>query len=388
MKKNILKATASVLCAAAITACAPVPSNQIDAADQKARTAIPADSIIQLTEPDKTLDVTLMQALGDRKSQREFSDSLISLEELSSLLWAANGINREDGKRTAPSAVNSQDIDIYVCTADGAYLYDASQSRLVRITTENLCPAICGQQQLDATLFLVMVADLSRYPEGLASQREVVEKLACMDAGYVSGNICLYCAAAHLATVPRASMDKDALARALNLKDTQIPVLNNPVGYAKDQADYSPAIDAYLTQEIGSQYAKGKYCVPFYTIIGLDESNEDDIKVWGDFWVFNYNHVGDTLKCVSGGSHPGLMHIRKTGSRFAVASFDPVEDGSDNVPSAKRIFGDKYDTFQTVNSDDARREKLRAKVLAQYVRKHDIQATMYQDYGWPAKKLE
>ena len=174
-----------------------------------------------------------MQALSDRKSQREFSDKQISLEELSSLLWAANGINREDGRRTAPSAVNSQDIDIYVCMASGAYLYDAKQSQLNRITTEDLRLAVAAQQQVEAPLFLVMVADVSRYPEGLASQREVVERLACMDAGYVSGNIGLFCSAAQLATVPRASMDKEALTKALNLTDTQILVLNNPVGYMK-----------------------------------------------------------------------------------------------------------------------------------------------------------
>ncbi len=233
MKKSIMKTAASTLCAVAMTACAQVPSNQTEATDEKARTEIPADSIIKLTEPDKTLDVSLMQALSDRKSQREFAEKQLSLEELSSLLWAANGVNREDGRRTAPSAVNSQDIDIYVCMASGAYLYDAKQSQLERITTEDLRPAVCGQQQLVAPMFLVMVADLSRYPEGIASQRQVVEGLAKMDAGYVSGNIGLYCAAAQFATVPRASMDKEALTKALNLKDSQILILNNPVGYMK-----------------------------------------------------------------------------------------------------------------------------------------------------------
>lgn len=233
MKKNIINMAAIGLCALAMTGCGNAASNQTESMEEKVRTEIPADSIIQLLEPDKMLDVSLMQALSDRKSQREFSDKQISLEELSSLLWAANGINREDGRRTAPSAVNSQDIDIYVCMASGAYLYDAKQSQLIRITTEDLRLAVAAQQQIEAPMFLVMVADVSRYPEGLASQREAVEKLACMDAGYVSGNIGLFCSAAQLATVPRASMDKDALTKALNLTDTQILLLNNPVGYMK-----------------------------------------------------------------------------------------------------------------------------------------------------------
>ena len=233
MKKKIINMAAIGLFAFAMTGCGNSASNQPETMKEKVRTEIPADSIIQLMEPDKTFDVSLMQALSDRMSRREFSNKQISLEELSSLLWAANGINREDGRRTAPSAVNSQDIDIYVCMASGAYLYDAKESQLKLITTEDLRLAVAAQQQVEAPLFLVMVADVSRYPEGLASQREVVENLACMDAGYVSGNIGLFCSAAQLATVPRASMDKEALTKALNLTDTQILVLNNPVGYMK-----------------------------------------------------------------------------------------------------------------------------------------------------------
>lgn len=233
MRKKIIIMAAIGIITLAQTACGNAASNQPEAKAEKAVTEIPADSIIKLLEPDKTLDVSLMQALSDRASQREFADKQLSLEDLSSLLWAANGVNREDGKRTAPSAVNAQDIDIYVCMASGAYLYDAKQSQLIRTSTEDLRPAVCGKQTMDAPVFLVMVADISRYPEGLASQRQLVESFACMDAGYVSGNIGLYCAAAKLATVPRASMDKEALAKALNLKDTQILILNNPVGYMK-----------------------------------------------------------------------------------------------------------------------------------------------------------
>jgi len=233
MRKKIINMAAIGVFTLALTACGNAASNQPEAKAEKTVTKIPADSIIKLLEPDKTLNVSLMQALTDRASQREFADKSLSLEDLSSLLWAANGVNREDGKRTAPSAVNAQDIDIYVCMASGAYLYDAKESQLTRITSEDLRPAVCGKQPMEAPVFLVMIADLSRYPEGLASQRQLVESFAAMDAGYVSGNIELYCAAAKLATVPRASMDKEALAKALNLKDTQIPLLNNPVGYMK-----------------------------------------------------------------------------------------------------------------------------------------------------------
>lgn len=233
MRQTLFTLAMSGICAVALTGCGNAASNQPEAQDEKTVTEIPADSVINLLEPDKTLDVSLMQALDDRASQREFADTPLSLEDLSSLLWAANGINREDGKRTAPSAVNAQDIDLYVCMASGAYLYDAKQNQLTRITTEDLRASVADKQPMSAPVFLVIVADLSRYPEGLASNRPVVESFACMDAGYVSGNIGLYCAAVKLATVPRATMDKEALAKALNLTPNQIPVLNNPVGYLK-----------------------------------------------------------------------------------------------------------------------------------------------------------
>ena len=154
------------------------------------------------------------------------------------------------------------------------------------------------------------------------------------------------------------------------------------------ETNYFPAIDRYLTDSIGSKYAKGEHCVPIHSIVRVDERNSEDILVWGDFWVFNYNQVGDTLKCVSGGSHPGLMHIRQTEKGFEVTAFDQVEDGSSYLPTAKMIFGDKFDAFKTINSDEKNRERLRAEGLATYAKKNGLAVTLYQDYGWPAKKLE
>ena len=162
---------------------------------------------------------------------------------------------------------------------------------------------------------------------------------------------------------------------------------NEAVLAEEPENSYFTAIDNYLAKEVGSQYAEGEHCVPFHCIVDVDERNADDILVWGDFWVFNYNQVGDTLKCVSGGSHPGLMHIRQTENGFEVTAFDQVEDGSRNLPSAKQIFGEKFDAFQAINSDEQKREALRADVLADYAKKHQLAVTMYQDFGWPAKEL-
>lgn len=150
---------------------------------------------------------------------------------------------------------------------------------------------------------------------------------------------------------------------------------------------YLTAIYDYLVNQIGKNYAEAEYCVPYYNIVAADESNAEDIQVWGDFWVFNYNLAGDTLKTISGGNHPGLMHVRKTDSGYKVTGFDQVADGADNLESAKKIFGDKYEAFQTFQGDENKREQLRAEMLSDYVKSHNLKATMYQDTGWPAKAL-
>ena len=155
----------------------------------------------------------------------------------------------------------------------------------------------------------------------------------------------------------------------------------------EQEMTYFPAIQRYLVNEIGKQYAEGEYIIPAHDIVDVDERNADDILVWGDYWVYVYNQVGDTLKMVSGGSHPGLLHIRQTEKGFEVTGFDQVEDGSNNLSSAKKIFGDKYDAFHAINSDEKRREQSRAEMTAEYVKAHNLTATMYQDYGWPAVAL-
>ena len=102
----------------------------------------------------------------------------------------------------------------------------------------------------------------------------------------------------------------------------------------------------------------------------------------------NYNQVGDTLKCISGGNHPGLMHIRKTDKGFKVTAFDQVADGSENLSSAKKIFGDKYEAFQKQSSSDGWREQTIIDQLEDYATRHNLTATMYQDFGWPAKSFK
>ena len=147
------------------------------------------------------------------------------------------------------------------------------------------------------------------------------------------------------------------------------------------------AVNDYLVNVIGKNYAEAEYCIPSPFIISSDEGNKDDVLVWGDFWVFNYDISGDTLKTVSGGNHPGLMHLKKTDKGFEVTNFEVVEDGEGNMESAKRIFGDNYDAFWEVNSNQEKRESIRLQFIADYVKKNNLPVKMVQDYGWPAVAL-
>lgn len=186
---------------------------------------------IQLNVPDKNRGSSVMKALSDRRSDREYDNKELSLQDLSDLLWAANGINRPDGKRTAPSALNKQDIDIYVVMKEGAYLYDAKSNSLLPIAKGDYRGSVAGSQEFvkAAPVSLVLVSDLSRF----GKITDHVKLMAAVDAGCVSQNINIFCAAVGLATVSRASMDMNALKQILKLTENQLPLMNNPVGYFK-----------------------------------------------------------------------------------------------------------------------------------------------------------
>lgn len=188
-------------------------------------------TVIKLNAPDKTRGAVVMKAFSDRHSDREFAAKELSKQDLSDLLWAANGINRTDGKRTAPSALNKQDIDVYVIMKDGAYLYDAQAHALTPVAKGDHRSAVAGGQDFvkEAPLSLVLVSDLSRFGD----VSDHTKLIAAMDAGIVSQNINLCCAGIGLSTVPRATMDQKALKEILKLSDNQLPLLNNPVGYPK-----------------------------------------------------------------------------------------------------------------------------------------------------------
>jgi nitroreductase len=196
---------------------------------------------IQLLKPQIGSGNSLMQALWKRMSSRQFSPEPLPVEILSNLLWAGFGINRPDGKRTAPSAMNCQDIDIYVILPDGLYLYDAKANQLKLILAEDL-RGLAGTQAYvkEAPVNLIYVSDYAKLGGKIPDQVKIlygstslIDLLSGAHAGFISENVYLYCASEGLATVVRAFIDIPALSKVMKLRPDQKIILAQSVGYPK-----------------------------------------------------------------------------------------------------------------------------------------------------------
>lgn len=189
---------------------------------------------IKLPEPKLDANKSLAQALKERKTTREYAGANLSEQTLSNLLWAAFGINRPDlGKRTAPSALNWQEIDIYVSTTQGIYLYDPKGNTLIPVVSGDLRSLTYTQVDRfkDAPVNLVYVADMEK--TGAEDARKNL--LVAMDTGFVAENVYLYCASEGLPTGFRVSIPKEKLAQALKLRPTQMIMGAQSVGLPKNK---------------------------------------------------------------------------------------------------------------------------------------------------------
>jgi len=186
--------------------------------------------LILLPKPQTDGGRPLMQVLRDRKTLREFRTNSLPMQVLADLLWAGFGTNRVDGHRTAPSAMNSQEIEIYVALPQGAYVYEANGHRLRPVATGDIRPKTGGQDFVKtAPVALVFVADLTRLEKAKPEDRE---RYAAIDAGYISQNIYLFCASEGLATVVH-ELDRKELPELLKLRPDQRIILAQSVGYRK-----------------------------------------------------------------------------------------------------------------------------------------------------------
>jgi SagB-type dehydrogenase family enzyme len=173
-----------------------------------------------------------MQVLKDRASSRNLSPEKLPVQVLSDMLWAAFGVNRPDsGGRTAPSANNSQDMDVYVAIADGLFLYDGKAHALRQILAQDI-RALTGRQAFvkDAPVNLIYVSNLAKMTRATPEDRE---SYAAAHTGFISQNVYLFCASEGLATVVRALIDRPALAKAMGLRPEQKITLAQTVGYPK-----------------------------------------------------------------------------------------------------------------------------------------------------------
>jgi len=189
---------------------------------------------IKLSPPETDNGKPLMQVFKERKSDREFADTKLTLQDLSNLLWAADGITRQDGKRTAPSARNVQEYDIYVIMEQGVYVYEPKNHELVPVVEGDYRKSAGVQAYVAAApVDLMYVADLSKItwmPDKTAKL-----SIAYIDVGFIAENVALFCASEGFVSVPRLNMDTDKLAQIMRLNTDQKVILSTSVGYPKQK---------------------------------------------------------------------------------------------------------------------------------------------------------
>ena len=179
-------------------------------------------------------------------------------------------------------------------------------------------------------------------------------------------------------TVEKATADinEEATVESETAESASLPAYE----YPGPELFYS-VLYQYIIDEFGPQYDSADVGIPCPIIVYEDDSDREDIKVYGDFWYLNYNLNGDVLECTSGGAYPGCIHVKTTDDGYEVTGMDVVEDGSNYDASAKEIFGDYYEDFSKVTADSDSREEIRAQIISNYVFANDLSITSYKDYG-------
>lgn len=194
-----------------------------------------AQDVVQLPVPEHPATLPVAEALAVRHSVREYAETPLNLQQISNVCWAACGVSRDAEHRTSPTAMNHKEIRLFAFTAEGVYEYLPVENQLALKAKGDHRGLVAGTASFSqdfvvtAPLSLVMVIDFDRF--GTRDEHAVL--MGCVDAGNVSENINLYCAAAGLCTVPRATMDAEGIRALLGLSDNQVPIMNNPVGLSK-----------------------------------------------------------------------------------------------------------------------------------------------------------
>lgn len=187
--------------------------------------------VIKLNKPNYDEGMTLLNALKNRKSSKGFTEKEISLQDISNMMWAALGVNRPDGKRTAPTGSNRQEIELYAFFKHGAYYYNYKNHTL-ELVAKGDHRAITGRADAQkAYLNLLFIADTDK--TGPGHRPGDANTVSYVNVGYVSQNVYLYCASAGIGSRARGGWNQQKVVETLKLKDSMIVVLGQTVGYCE-----------------------------------------------------------------------------------------------------------------------------------------------------------
>jgi len=229
-RRTFLKAAPGLTVLAAAKSTFAQDSNTAQAPAQT-----PPGEVIKLNQPDLNKGLSLMHSLKNRKTQRNISDKKLTLQQLSDLLWAADGANRPDGKRTSPAAMAIYSVDIYVVLPEGVYLYDVAKHQLTLVAKGDFRTA-AGQQDFvyTAPVNLVYVLNLKNWQNARAQQVSDEKRTLWVhfEVGFLAQNVYLYCASEGLASVVRGIIDQKKFGELVKVKPEQV-VLAQTIGYPK-----------------------------------------------------------------------------------------------------------------------------------------------------------
>jgi SagB-type dehydrogenase family enzyme len=233
-RRTFLKSVPALAILASAKTGLPQDVNTTTGAAPQAQPVIRTEGVIKLTEPDLNKGISIMQALKKRKTERNISDKKLTLQQLSELLWAADGVNRPDGKRTAPAAIAKYAVDIYVVLPEGVYLYDVAKHELVPIIKGDFRKQ-SGMQDFVyiAPVNLVYILNLKNWQNmtrPIPEQKR--DRWINIELGCIAQNVHLYCASEGLGTVIRGMIDEKQFSEVIKVKPEQI-LLAQTVGHLK-----------------------------------------------------------------------------------------------------------------------------------------------------------
>jgi SagB-type dehydrogenase family enzyme len=233
-RRTFLKSVPAIAVLAAAESSFSQDANMASTPTQQLQPDPQTDGVIKLNPPDLNKGIPIMTALSKRKTQRDISDKKLTLQQLSELLWAADGINRPDGKRTAPAAIAKYAVDIYVVLPEGVYLYDVAKHELTPVAKGDF-RKLAGTQDFVfiAPVNLVYVLNLKNWQN---MDRPVPQRKQDLwihiEVGCIAQNVYLYCASEGLGATVRGMIDEKKFSEVIKVKPEQV-VLAQTIGHPK-----------------------------------------------------------------------------------------------------------------------------------------------------------